>query len=72
MIRQGPTQNRSAVKTRIADHTGASAVEYAIMVALIAVVVIAAVAFVGLSLKSDFDCAGSWVGEMPDDPGCST
>ena len=41
------------------------------MVSLIAVVVIAAVAFIGVSLNSDFDCAASWIGSMPSDPGCT-
>lgn len=55
---------------RLGDQSGASAVEYAIMVSLIAVVVIAAVAFIGFSLNDDFECAASWVGSMPSDPGC--
>lgn len=41
------------------DDSAASAVEYAIMVALIAVVIIVAVVLLGQQVKSDFDCTGS-------------
>lgn len=41
------------------------------MVSLIAVVVIAAVAFVGFNLRSDYECSASWVASMPDDPECT-
>ena len=44
---------------RQADSEGATAVEYGIMVALIAIVIILAVAFIGRELRSDFSCVGS-------------
>jgi pilus assembly protein Flp/PilA len=44
---------------RQSDSEGATAVEYGIMVALIAIVIIAAVAFLGGELESDFECVGS-------------
>ena len=43
---------------RLRNQEGATAVEYGIMVALIAVVIIAAVAFIGDELSSDFSCVG--------------
>jgi pilus assembly protein Flp/PilA len=49
------------LKTRAADEGGATAVEYALMVALIAVVIIAAVAFIGRSASSQFNSVGSCV-----------
>ena len=44
---------------RAEDNEGATAVEYGIMVALIAVVIIAAVFLIGQELNSDFSCVGS-------------
>ena len=41
------------------EESAATAVEYAIMVVLIAVVIILAVAFIGRELNSDFTCVGS-------------
>jgi Flp/Fap pilin component. len=49
------------LKTRAADEGGATAVEYALMVALIAVVIIAAVSFIGKSASSQFHSVGSCV-----------
>jgi len=43
------------------DEEGATAVEYALMVALIAVVIIVAVAFVGTSTSTKFSQVGSAV-----------
>ena len=43
------------------EETGATAVEYALMVALIAVVIIAAVAFLGHAASNQFDTVGSAV-----------
>lgn len=63
--------DRHAATRRWGQQFGASAVEYAIMVSMIAVVVIAAVAFIGYSLKSDFECSSSWIASMPSDPGCT-
>lgn len=47
--------------SRFADESGATAVEYALMVALIAVVIIAAVSFIGTSASSQFNSVGSAV-----------
>jgi pilus assembly protein Flp/PilA len=44
------------------DETGASAVEYGLLVALIAVVIIAAVTTLGTNLKDTFTSAGNAVG----------
>jgi len=44
---------------RSQDQEAATAVEYGIMVALIAVVIILAVAFIGRELNSSFECVGS-------------
>ena len=44
---------------------GATAVEYAIMAALIAVVIIGAVAAVGNTLNEGYECAASAVGALP-------
>jgi pilus assembly protein Flp/PilA len=49
------------LKTRAAEEGGATAVEYALMVALIAVVIIAAVAFIGRSASSQFHSVGNCV-----------
>jgi pilus assembly protein Flp/PilA len=47
--------------TRAQDEGGATAVEYALMVALIAVVIIAAVAFVGHSASKQFHSVGNCI-----------
>ena len=52
------------LKARAAEEGGATAVEYALMVALIAVVIIAAVAFIGTSSSEQFHS----VGDCVDDP----
>jgi pilus assembly protein Flp/PilA len=44
------------------DEAGASAVEYGLLVALIAVVIIAAVTTLGTNLKTTFTSAGNAVG----------
>lgn len=49
------------LKTRASDEGGATAVEYALMVALIAVVIIAAVTFIGTSAESKFNEVGTAV-----------
>ena len=51
------------LKARAAEEGGATAVEYALMVALIAVVIIAAVAFIGTSSSTQS------VGDCVNDPG---
>lgn len=53
------------------DEAGATAVEYAIMVALIAVVIIVAVAAVGTNLKESIDCAATAVGALPGIDACA-
>jgi pilus assembly protein Flp/PilA len=49
------------LKGRAAEEGGATAVEYALMVALIAVVIITAVAFIGTSSEETFDQVGQAV-----------
>jgi pilus assembly protein Flp/PilA len=49
------------LRARAAEDGGATAVEYALMVALIAVVIIAAVAFLGTSASDKFQCVGDSV-----------
>ena len=47
------------LKDRATEEHGATAVEYALMVALIAVVIIVAVTFIGTSASSKFSQVGS-------------
>ncbi len=54
------------LKARAAEEGGATAVEYALMVALIAVVIIAAVAFIGKSASNQFSTVGSAVDAQAD------
>jgi pilus assembly protein Flp/PilA len=49
------------LRTRAREEGGATAVEYALMVALIAAVIIAAVAFIGTSSRDKFSTVGSAV-----------
>ena len=49
------------LRTRAAAEQGATAVEYALMVALIAAVIIIAVTFIGKSADSQFNKVGSAV-----------
>lgn len=51
----------SDLKTRAQEEGGATAVEYALMVALIAVVIIAAVTFLGKSASTKFSEVGTAV-----------
>jgi pilus assembly protein Flp/PilA len=46
------------LKARFADERGASLVEYALLVALIAVVCIVAIQFLGTEAESSFDSTG--------------
>lgn len=64
----GIAQMWDGLKTRAADEGGATAVEYALMVALIAVVIIAAVAFIGTSASQQFNSVGGCVSNPG--PGC--
>ena len=48
-----------AARLNIRSERGATAVEYGIMVALIAAVIIAAVVFLGQRTSSTFSCTGS-------------
>ena len=48
-------------KDRLQEEHGATAVEYALMVALIAVVIIVAVTFIGTSASTKFNQVGSAV-----------
>jgi pilus assembly protein Flp/PilA len=47
------------VRRFIADQTGATAIEYGLIVALIAVVIITAVTTVGVNLKTNFTTVGT-------------
>jgi pilus assembly protein Flp/PilA len=49
------------LKDRAAEEGGATAVEYALMVALIAVVIIVAVAFIGKAASNQFSSVGTCV-----------
>lgn len=49
------------LKGRAQEEGGATAVEYALMVALIAVVIIAAVAFIGRGASTQFNSVGECV-----------
>ncbi|MCO4236030.1 Flp family type IVb pilin [Pseudarthrobacter raffinosi] len=49
----------AGVKNRLSSEKGATAVEYGLMVALIAVVIITAVALVGTNLDLIFDKVGA-------------
>jgi pilus assembly protein Flp/PilA len=49
------------LKDRAVEEGGATAVEYALMVALIAVVIIVAVAFIGKAASNQFASVGSCV-----------
>ena len=46
---------RAAIRDRVLEDRGATAVEYALMLALIAMVVLAAVAFLGQATNSSFE-----------------
>jgi pilus assembly protein Flp/PilA len=50
------------------DEDGATAVEYGLMVALIAGVIIAAVTFLGSSTNEKFDAVGQAIGNAPNPP----
>ena len=60
-IYTGVTTWWDGLKTRAEEEGGATAVEYALMVALIAVVIIAAVAFIGKSASSQFNHVGTCI-----------
>ena len=49
----------NAATSRIREDSGATAVEYALMLALIAVVIVAAVAFLGHAVSNRFSTMGS-------------
>ena len=51
----------SDLRSRALEERGATAVEYALMVALIAIVVVAAVAFLGKAASNKFSTIGSGV-----------
>ena len=51
----------SDLRSRALEEGGATAVEYALMVALIAIVVVAAVAFLGKAASNKFSTIGSGV-----------
>jgi len=49
------------LRSRALEEKGATAVEYALMVALIAIVIVAAVAFLGKAVSNKFSTIGSGV-----------
>ncbi len=49
----------SDLRTRVQEEGGATAVEYALMIALIAAVIIVAVTFIGKSADTKFSSVGS-------------
>jgi pilus assembly protein Flp/PilA len=51
----------SGLRTRMQEEGGATAVEYALMIALIAAVIIVAVTFIGTSASDKFSSVGSAV-----------
>jgi pilus assembly protein Flp/PilA len=51
------------------EESGATAVEYAIMVALIAMVIVGSVAFLGGMLRDSYGCTAEHVEHLLDDPG---
>jgi pilus assembly protein Flp/PilA len=51
----------NVLPTRARDERGATAVEYALMLALIAIVIVAAVAFLGHATSNKFSQIGSGV-----------
>ena len=57
----GVTTRWNDLKVRAEEEKGATAVEYALMVALIAVVIIAAVTFLGHAASNKFSTVGSAV-----------
>ncbi len=52
------------------DEAGATAVEYALMAALIALVIFGAVAVLGSNLSEFYDCTATAVGSMPETADC--
>ena len=53
----------SDLRTRVQEEGGATAVEYALMIALIAAVIIVAVTFIGNSADTKFDSVGSAIND---------
>jgi pilus assembly protein Flp/PilA len=51
----------SGLRTRMQEEGGATAVEYALMIALIAAVIIVAVTFIGTSASDKFSSVGNAV-----------
>ncbi|GMQ98771.1 MAG: hypothetical protein BMS9Abin17_1299 [Acidimicrobiia bacterium] len=52
---------KSAVRTRVKTETGAAMVEYAFLVALIAIALIVAVTFLGTELREEYSNIGTSV-----------
>ena len=52
-----------------ADEVGATAVEYAFMVALVAMVIIAGVIFLGNAVSDQYDCTAQHVDTLDDPDG---
>jgi pilus assembly protein Flp/PilA len=61
-LRRGVTGIRLGLAAFVADETGATAIEYGLIVALIAIAIITAVTAVGTNLKTKFSSVGSTIG----------
>jgi pilus assembly protein Flp/PilA len=61
--RQPMTTFKNAMVRLISDEEGASAVEYGLLVSLIAVVIIAVVRTLGQNAKGKFDTAAAGIGQ---------
>lgn len=58
----------TAFRRKATSPEGATAIEYAIMVSLIAVVIIFAVYLIGQQLQSTYDCTEDHVANTPNEP----
>ena len=59
------TKIQAAINSMRTDEEGATAVEYGLMVSLIAVAIIAAVALIGTNLDAMFDVVGGKIDTTP-------
>jgi len=56
-------QTKSAIRTRLTTEAGAAMVEYAFLVALIAIALIVAVTFLGTELRQEYSDIGQSVAD---------
>jgi pilus assembly protein Flp/PilA len=61
--REGATHMRATIRSWFRNEEGATAVEYGVMVALIAVVIITAVVLLGENLSTTFDCTATSIAD---------